>query len=271
MYHIVDFLDTGDTEVVPASWVENGRSYWPPYKARERCNRAIMGADPPEESWANHNIRIRATKNTFSEARLLLPRALLTSDLQTEDEEDQRPAYRRRKRRGTNRIWDSESEDDSTHLQPRGVNTRAPLGLPPAPVIAPPTPTRPAIATSVPRQNLSMATPDRPRVNNQPTRPAIATSVPRQNFSMATPDRPRVNNQAMCDPILRDILTTMETIKHQQQMILLHLQTTRQPMEVPDVSGIPLTSLDELIKLEDSIASQVEYKRKLVCECSCIC
>jgi len=71
--------------------------------------------------------------------------------------------------------------------------------------------------------------------------------------------------------ILRDILTTMETIKHQQQMILLQLQTTRQPMEVPDVSGIPLTSLDELIKLEESIASQVEYKRKLVGECSCIC
>ena len=57
----------------------------------------------------------------------------------------------------------------------------------------------------------------------------------------------------------------METIKHQQQLILLQLQT-RQPMGVPDVSGIPLTSLDELIKLEESIASQVEYKRKLVGE-----
>ena len=63
----------------------------------------------------------------------------------------------------------------------------------------------------------------------------------------------------------------METIKHQQQMILLQLQTNHQPMEVPDVSGIPLTSLDELIKLEENIASQVEYKRKLVGERSCIC
>lgn len=63
MYHIVDILDTGDTEVVPASWVKDGRSFWPPYKVREKCNRAVMRGEPPDESWASYSIRIRATKS----------------------------------------------------------------------------------------------------------------------------------------------------------------------------------------------------------------
>ncbi|KAJ8365119.1 hypothetical protein SKAU_G00139500 [Synaphobranchus kaupii] len=74
-------------------------SYWPPYKDRERCNRAVMRAEPPEDSWGELlDVKIRATKNSYGEARLLLPTALNTSDLQTEDEDD-RPAYLKRKKR----------------------------------------------------------------------------------------------------------------------------------------------------------------------------
>ncbi|XP_056123945.1 uncharacterized protein LOC130102073 [Rhinichthys klamathensis goyatoka] len=64
MYHIVDFLDTGDSEVVPSSWVKDGRSLWPPFKVREKCNRVVVRGDPPDESWPSHTIRIRATKTT---------------------------------------------------------------------------------------------------------------------------------------------------------------------------------------------------------------
>ncbi len=49
-------------------------------------------------------------------------------------------------------------------------------------------------------------------------------------------------------------------------MILLQLQNNFQrPVEVPEVSGFPLTSLNELVKLEETIAAQVEYRQKLVC------
>lgn len=66
--------------------------------------------------------------------------------------------------------------------------------------------------------------------------------------------------------ILCEILTTMETIKQQQQMILLQLQTKYpHPVKVPELSGFPLTSLNELVKLEERIAAQVEYRRKLAC------
>ncbi len=42
--------------------------------------------------------------------------------------------------------------------------------------------------------------------------------------------------------ILREILTSLETLKQQQHMILLQLQNNFQrPVEVPEVSGFPLT------------------------------
>lgn len=70
MFHIVDFVveeeneAKDETEVVPASWVGNGRSYWPPYNSRERCYQAISRAAPPEESWTSYKIRrIKATKS----------------------------------------------------------------------------------------------------------------------------------------------------------------------------------------------------------------
>nr|XP_020444436.1 uncharacterized protein LOC109953328 [Monopterus albus] len=275
MYHIVDFVDTGDTEVVPASWVHNGRSFWPPYKAREQCNRAIARADPPKEFWEKYNIRIRATKDTFSEARLLLPKALLTSDLQTEDEEDQRPAYKRRKRRGMNRIFESESDqddNDGSNEATRGKRTRAPLALPTAPTIGPPAVT----SSEQPRGNhtrAQLALPAAPTIvppavitpailPPTPSRPELS---PSSFQNAATPRVPRVNDQLMCEPILREILTTMETIKQQQQIILLQLQNNlRKPIEVPEVTGIPLKTLEELLNLEQSVAAQGEHKQKLV-------
>lgn len=62
MYHIVEFTDTGDTEVVPDQWVRDERAVWPPYKERQRCDKAIMKAHPPGASWESFAIRIRATK-----------------------------------------------------------------------------------------------------------------------------------------------------------------------------------------------------------------
>ena len=62
MYHIVEFLDEGGAEVVPASWVQDGRSFWPPYDTRALCDRAIIREDPPEDSWTTYRVRIMITK-----------------------------------------------------------------------------------------------------------------------------------------------------------------------------------------------------------------
>uniref|UniRef100_A0A3Q3JNL4 DUF4806 domain-containing protein n=1 Tax=Monopterus albus TaxID=43700 RepID=A0A3Q3JNL4_MONAL len=95
-----------------------------------------------------------------------------------------------------------------------------------------------------------------------PSRPELS---PSSFQNAATPRVPRVNDQLMCEPILREILTTMETIKQQQQIILLQLQNNlRKPIEVPEVTGIPLKTLEELLNLEQSVAAQGEHKQKLV-------
>lgn len=50
--------------------------------------------------------------------------------------------------------------------------------------------------------------------------------------------------------ILCEILTTMETIKQQQKMILLQMQTNYpHALEVPEVSEFPLTGLCEVCDL----------------------
>lgn len=62
MYHIVEFLDEEGVEVVPASWVQDGMSFWPPYDNTNRCIRAVVHEDPPDESWNTYRVRIMTTK-----------------------------------------------------------------------------------------------------------------------------------------------------------------------------------------------------------------
>ena len=62
MFHIVDFVSEGVTEVVPVSWVVGGRSYWPPYDTRERCDRAVIKMETPGASWQTYSVKVRATR-----------------------------------------------------------------------------------------------------------------------------------------------------------------------------------------------------------------
>ena len=69
--------------------------------------------------------------------------------------------------------------------------------------------------------------------------------------------------------LLREILTSLETVKQNQQLMMLQLQRlvpAGVPAGVPELTEIPLNSLEELRTLEGSINSQAEYKRNLVGE-----
>ncbi|XP_046880880.1 uncharacterized protein LOC124470804 [Hypomesus transpacificus] len=121
MFHIVDFIsaEKKETEVVPSSWVQDGMSYWPPYSSTERCTRAVKRQEAPDETWGLFDVNIRYTRNTYEEARHKLPMAVVQSDLQTE--EDDRPAYMKRRGRGRNTqiFSDTESEDEPSAKFPR--------------------------------------------------------------------------------------------------------------------------------------------------------
>lgn len=69
----MEFTHSKETEVVPASWVQDGMSYWPPYEARDRCNRAVMREETPNESWGGlYDVLIRCTKGkrVFSHGKI---------------------------------------------------------------------------------------------------------------------------------------------------------------------------------------------------------
>ncbi|CAL8242543.1 unnamed protein product [Merluccius merluccius] len=67
MFHIVEFILSEETKIVPASWVRDGMSYWPPYGSRERCNRAVMRAETPDNLWTSYDVRIRCTRAVIHE------------------------------------------------------------------------------------------------------------------------------------------------------------------------------------------------------------
>ncbi|KAK6310761.1 hypothetical protein J4Q44_G00188160 [Coregonus suidteri] len=185
----------------------------------------------PVETWSLFDVHIRYTRETYDEARRKLPMAVVHSDLQTE--EDDHPAYMKRKERGTNRQITSEndSEDESEPIEkpPRNAQSKTTKGqsLPPAPVIRPP--------------QCSRETPVR-------VEPLDSQSIQQQPL-----------------PVLCEILTSLDTRK-QQQLILLQLQRLQlngsTPSEVPDVTdlGLPLSSLEYLKRVEGTIAGQPDLK-----------
>ncbi|XP_062865586.1 uncharacterized protein LOC134328420 [Trichomycterus rosablanca] len=97
MFHIVDFIHSNETEIVPSSWVHDGMSYWCPYKDRLRCDRAVMRQEPPDPSWNCFDVIIKCTKDTYAECKAKMPRALVNES--ATEYEDDRPAYLKRKGR----------------------------------------------------------------------------------------------------------------------------------------------------------------------------
>ncbi|XP_062339700.1 uncharacterized protein LOC134038105 [Osmerus eperlanus] len=155
--------------------------------------------------------------------------AVVQSDLQTEEEEDDRPAYMKRKGRGRNTqiFSDTESEDEPSAKFPRKDRSVTSKGLPPAPVIRPPEDRR-----------------ETPGTSNTQTR-----------------TEPNIQQQ-LCDPILREILTSMEILKQQQRQILLQLQKLQTNAsnldEVPDLTDLrlPMSLLEDLKRVEGQLSDQ---------------
>ncbi|XP_041694337.1 uncharacterized protein LOC121532609 [Coregonus clupeaformis] len=213
-------------------------SYWPPYTSTERCTRAVKRQEAPDVTWGLFDVNIRYTRDTYEEARRKLPMAVVQSDLQTE--EDDRPAYMKRKGRGTNtQIFSAtESEDEGPKEKfPLKDQSNPSKGLPPAPVIRPPEDRR-----------------ETPGNSDRPTR--IEPNIQEQQ-------------QPVCDPILREILTSVEMIKQQQKLILLQLQklqANRSTLdEVPDLTDLrlPMSSLEDLRRVEGQLSDQ-DIKNNLV-------
>lgn len=149
MFHIVEFIVSAETKIVPASWVWDGMSYWPPYSSRERCTRAVMRAETPDNLWSSYDVRIRCTRETYSEARLS------QSDVQT-DSQEFAPAYQKREGRCNKRlmVWEQEEEELQQQFKRRTLSGDKPLPTP-LMISLPSSSSTPSVHTSPPTHNLA--------------------------------------------------------------------------------------------------------------------
>ncbi|XP_076121980.1 uncharacterized protein LOC143127231 [Alosa pseudoharengus] len=126
-------FNSGGTEVVPHTWLQGEKVFWPPYPPKEsgKVRAAIRRREEPNENWQTYEpVRVLISRDTFEEAERCLERYVKqqcdTTDIQSE-EECQQPLKRRKK---PNPIY--QNLDDSEEDQPRSKYPRAPKILFPA-------------------------------------------------------------------------------------------------------------------------------------------
>ncbi|XP_048048644.1 uncharacterized protein LOC125269734 [Megalobrama amblycephala] len=123
MYHIVEFVNSKEVEVVHSNWLEGGESFWPPFVSLAKLRRATKDGVMPGADWTRFRVRVMYSHDVYEIACAKLLEATITSDLNTEDE-DNRPEYMKRKNRGCKRIVSSSEEEEEE--QGRTAALRAP-------------------------------------------------------------------------------------------------------------------------------------------------
>ncbi|XP_065150670.2 uncharacterized protein [Paramisgurnus dabryanus] len=123
MYHIVEFFNSKEVEVVHSNWLEGGESFWPPFVSLAKLRRATKNGVMPGADWTRFRVRVMYSHDVYEIACAKLLEATITSDLNTEDG-DNRPEYMKRKNRGCKRIVSSSEEEEEE--QGRTAALRAP-------------------------------------------------------------------------------------------------------------------------------------------------
>nr|XP_001344635.2 uncharacterized protein LOC100005637 [Danio rerio] len=249
MFHIVEFIESSEVEVVPSSWVQNGACAWPSYKSMAKIHKAVTLQDSPNQSWATFRVRIIYTTDSYEEARLKLPQATVMSDLQT-DEDDDRPSYTKRK----NSDSDEEILSGRKRLGKKGRMEDL-TEIDDAPHIPSP-PMTTAESFRTPARCTDTAHPSTPRNIYSPCSTAVG-------------NQERTGCNSSCLSLLTEVIKAQEVMKQQLDVILkkLHKQnSTLQCEDIPEPStfDLPLSNLLDLEKLECQIKEQPEQMKKLV-------
>ncbi|XP_028441831.1 uncharacterized protein LOC114560568 [Perca flavescens] len=125
MYHVVEFVNSKEVEVVHSNWPKGGQSFWPPFVSLAKLRRAAKDGVIPGADWTRFRVCVMYSHDVYEIACAKLLEATITSDLNTEDE-DNRPEYMKRKNRGCRRIVSSSEEEEEEEEQGRTAAPRAP-------------------------------------------------------------------------------------------------------------------------------------------------
>ncbi|CAL8264829.1 unnamed protein product [Gadus morhua 'NCC'] len=106
-------FSSGETEIVPDTWVEGDKVFWPPYPPKDsiRLNAAIRKREQPRDGWHTYQpIRLLITRDTHDEAARSLERYINqncdTTDIQSEGESH----HGLKRKRRPNTIYESDEE-----------------------------------------------------------------------------------------------------------------------------------------------------------------
>ncbi|KAL1258148.1 hypothetical protein QQF64_011392 [Cirrhinus molitorella] len=259
MFHIVEFSESSEVEVVPSSWVQNKTCVWPSYKSLTKIHKAVTMQECPTPTWTTFRVRILHTTETYQAARQKLPQATLMSDLQTEDDDNDLPSYAKRKNRGNKRPISSESDEEDVVVRKRldkRSRSEALVELAAAPSIpAPPVTMTEALRTPCRRLDDAVTTPSTSRNSFSPSISEVG-------------DGDRVLDRVLS--VLTEVLKEQKVIKQQLSMLLRDQQTqSRNSSASEDLQDegefdLPLSDLSNLEKLESELKEQPEKTKKLV-------
>ena len=57
-FAVVVFEDSDEVDVVPDTWLVDGKCYWPRYRDTSKINRAVKEKVTPEKSWTQYDARV---------------------------------------------------------------------------------------------------------------------------------------------------------------------------------------------------------------------
>ncbi|XP_034553692.1 uncharacterized protein LOC117822870 [Notolabrus celidotus] len=274
MYIIVEFTEDKSVNIVPASWFEDGVTWWPDFTSDERINRAVKKQVKPGPDWKLFDARVISRSSDYTRAREKLRASLVcnTSELQSDDEEE----VLVRKRKIRPRIIFGETDSDSEPEEGK-KRRRTNLSSTQAPPISPPI-SQP-IPTPTPNipWNETFPTPSRPLPDPRRTGSLCFTAdaplVPIPPPSSAAGSLPEFNNHSFtptfrlgktgtgsfpCSAAQQHILTLLEHIKEQQMQLAAAVNNlaarigTETPVaEIPHNISIPLATMSEVEGLEE--------------------
>lgn len=58
MYHVVEFVDSKEVEVVYSNRLKGGQSFWPPFVSLAKLHRATKDGVMPGADWTRFRVRV---------------------------------------------------------------------------------------------------------------------------------------------------------------------------------------------------------------------
>ncbi|CAN7986810.1 unnamed protein product [Ixodes hexagonus] len=113
MFSVAHFMVSDDIAVVSSNWVQDGKSFWPPFKSSTKVNAAVKGRMKPDYEWEQFTCRVLSS--TVARKRAI--RAEERSDVTSEPEASVKRT-RRPPRPLDDYLTESSSDEDQATEEP---------------------------------------------------------------------------------------------------------------------------------------------------------